>query len=178
MNTINTVQQAIEKINTMDLGNIARVLELSTDDTVWEVEFNEVYSLLWNSKDNIFMLSIFESQEEQFKLDFSSEYNMWYVVDWGVERSTDSTLVELALNILSRDLCSYDAQLDEEGRWEIPCGDYGWMGYVNGQYVVGSNGTNRPHKLLNELLGFEVINANTEAYSSTLPVEDMPFIQK
>lgn len=60
-------------------------------------------------------------------------------------------------------LCSYESGIDEDGHLYIEVGDNGWMGYVDGQYVISSYGNMKPCDILNELCSEEVTN-NSKAH--------------
>lgn len=179
MQEIKTLTQACEHINNeLNLDRIKTILLLGNQDTFWEYEMNDTYSLIWNSTWQKFYISDFDSKEgeNQYELELSNDINYWYMPEFPFNISSSKAPVEVYLNTLAKKLCSYDPYINEDGYWEIDTGDKGWMSFVNGQYVVGAYGTNTPDSTMNKLMSHQITNLNIQRYLTLS--ENKPFIPK
>ena len=179
MQEIKTLTQACEHINNkLNLDSIQSILLLGNQDTFWEYEINDTYSLIWNSTSQKFHLYEYDSEqgENQYDLELSNDINYWYMPEFPFNISSSKAPVEMYLSKLARKLRSYDPYINKDGYWEIDTGDEGWMSFINGQYVVGAYGTSTPDSTMNKLMSHQVTNLNVQRYSSL--TENKPFIQK
>ena len=179
MQEIKTLTKACEYINNeLNLGSIQSILLLGNQDTFWEYEINDTYSLIWNNDKSKFYISDFDSEqgENQYELELSNDINYWYMPEFPFNISSSKAQVEVYLYKLARKLHSYDPYINKDGYWEINTGDEGWMSFVNGQYVVGAYGTSTPDSIMNKLMSHQITNLNRERYLSLS--ENKPFIPK
>lgn len=127
---IETLTQAVEHINReLNLNYISTILKLGNQDTFWEYEMNNTYSLIWNNIDSKFYISEYDSEqgENQYELELSNDINYWYMPEFPFEVSSSKAPVEVYLEQLANKLSSDPAYINKDGYWKIDTGDDEWM---------------------------------------------------
>jgi len=148
--------RAVELLNnnSADLDSVDSVMKLSTNDGYWELDLDDgTTSVIWT--EDGFILSIYGNSEDRYPISFNDDYGVWAIKAIALEDQFVDSMQTLLLDKMSLELRSYDAFVNDEGFWEIECGDRGWMEYIKelGCYVVGQRGYLSPFSKLNELEG-------------------------
>jgi hypothetical protein len=136
------------------LGDVLEVMSLDTVNGSWEHELTDEVSVMWTCE-GLAISYIEEEKEEQLPIEYSSDFRVWFTPEYELEEQFTTSLQEMAVDAKAWDLCSYEVDFDDDGRWVIECGDKGWMNFVPelGCYTIGRYGSLYPFEILNNLEG-------------------------